>query len=175
MSAVFHLSISSNDNKLSFCAAALTKWERSLRTYAERTGGSAVPHEWKLPILFQMIPTNMMSEIKIKHKYTTGPDKSYEGFSRLLIEMANERTYDRRAAKGRGENDMDLDALAAEKAELQAAYQAELQAQDDEDYGEEREYSAAEWLEWESQLQEELNWLGSKSIKMSPKTSTTSQ
>ena len=68
-----------------------------------------------MPILFQMIPTSMMSEIKIKHKYTSVHDKSYEGFSRLLIEMANERTYDRRAAKGRGENDMDLDALAGEK------------------------------------------------------------
>ena len=49
-------------------SAALTKWERSLRDYAERTGGSAVPREWNLPILFKMTPTCMMQEIKIKHK-----------------------------------------------------------------------------------------------------------
>ena len=33
--------------------------------------------------------------------------------------MANEKTYDRRAAKGRGENDMDIDALAGEKLQQQ--------------------------------------------------------
>ena len=83
--------------------AALTKWERSLRSFSERTGGSqAVPPEWKLPILFKMIPLNMMSEIKIKQKYNIGMDKTYKGFSRLHIEMANEKSYDRRASKGRG-------------------------------------------------------------------------
>jgi len=102
----------------------------------------------------------MMSEIKIKHKYTQGVDRSYEGFSKLLVEMAYENTYDKRAAKSRGANDMDVDALAAEKAERQA----ELQRQDDEDeYGECQEYSPAEWLDWETQLQEELNWLGARS------------
>ena len=59
--------------------AALTKWECRLRNYADRTGGSSVPPEWKLSILFKMIPTSMMQEIKIKHKYTSGSDKSYEG------------------------------------------------------------------------------------------------
>ena len=85
-------------------------------------------------------------------------DKTYEGFSKLLVEMAYENNYDKRAAKSRGANDMDVDALASEKA----VRQAELQAEDDEDYGEDREYSAAEWLEYESELQEELNWLGSR-------------
>ena len=41
------------------------------------------------------------SDIKIKHNYTSGQDKSYEGFSKLLLEMAHEKTYDRRAAKFR--------------------------------------------------------------------------
>ena len=49
-----------------------------------------------------MIPLSMMSEIKIKHKYTSGMDKTYEGFSKLLVEMAYEKNYDRRAAKSRG-------------------------------------------------------------------------
>ena len=69
--------------------AALTKWERSFHNYSERTGGAAISLEWKLPILFKMIPTTMMSEIKIKHKCTTGVDKTYEGFSKLLVEMTN--------------------------------------------------------------------------------------
>ena len=136
--------------------AALTNWERAQKTFFERTGGQAIPLEWKLTILFDMIPTNMLSDLKIKHKYTQGVDKTYEGFSKLLIEMAHEKHYDRRAAKGRGESDMDVDALAAEKAERQA----ELQAADDEDYGENQEYTEAEWLDWETHLQEELNYLG---------------
>ena len=93
--------------------------------------------------MFGIIPLNILSEIKIKHKYTSGFDKTYEGFSKLLIEMAHEKHYERRAAKGRGESDMDVDALAAEKAERQA----ELQAADDEDYGENQEYTEAEWLD----------------------------
>ena len=40
--------------------AALTKWECSLRIFAERTGGQAVLAEWKIPIFFKMIPLNMM-------------------------------------------------------------------------------------------------------------------
>ena len=95
--------------------AALTNWERAQRTFSERTGGQAIPAEWTLPILFDMIPLNVMFEIKIKHKYTTGMDKTYEGFSKLLLEMALQKTYDRRAAKGRGESDMDVDALITEK------------------------------------------------------------
>ena len=56
-----------------------------------------------------MIPLRMMSEIKRKHnKYTSGMDKTYEGFSKLLVEMAYEKNYDRRAAKSRGDTDMEL-------------------------------------------------------------------
>ena len=138
---------------------ALTKWERSLRNFAERTGGQAVPPEWKLPILFKMIPLSMMGEIKIKHKYTTGMDKTYEGFSKLLLEMAHEKVYDRRAPKGRGESDMDVDALAAQKLQQQAdwqARQAELAAADGRDFGKDGahpDYTDAEWIAWEAQLQ----------------------
>ena len=39
--------------------AAITRWERSLRAYADKTGGQAVPPGWKSPILFKMIPTYM--------------------------------------------------------------------------------------------------------------------
>ena len=94
----------------------ITQWERSLRAFSEKIGGQAVPPDWKLPILYKMIPTSMMQEIKIRHKYATGEVKAYAGFSRLLIEMA----YNRRAAKGWGESDMDVDAMAAEKLAHQA-------------------------------------------------------
>ena len=140
-----------------------------MRNYFERTGGTAVPApEWKLPILFKIIPTSMMSEIKIKHKYTVGVDKTYEGFSKLLVEMANEKVYDRRAARGRGESDMDVDALAAEKLQQQAdweAQQRELAAADQRDYcndGAHPDYTDAEWVEYEKGLQDELNWLGGR-------------
>ena len=125
-----------------------------MRNFTERPGAQAVPPEWKLPILFKMIPLSMMSEIKFKHKYTTGMDKIYSGFSRLLLEMADEKAYDRRAAKGRGENDMDLDELAAEKLQQQAdweARQAELAAADQRDYGNDGahpDYTDAEVVEY---------------------------
>ena len=61
-----------------------------------------------------------MQDIKVRHKYAVGEEKQYPGFSKILIEMANERTYDRQIAKGR--NDMDVDAIEAEKAAQQAAY-----------------------------------------------------
>ena len=112
-----------------------------------------------------MIPLNIMSEIKIKHKYTTGMDKTYEGLSKLLVEMAYEKNYDRRAARSRGDTDIDVDALAAEKEERQqqhAARQAELEAEDSKDYGEDVDYTDAEWVEYEKGLQDELNWLGAR-------------
>ena len=77
--------------------AAITRWERSLKQYAEKTGGQAIPTDWKLPILFKMIPMAIMQDIH--HKYATGESKTYEGFSRMLIEMANERVYDHRAGE----------------------------------------------------------------------------
>ena len=137
------------------------------RSFSERTGGSqAVPPEWKLPILFKMIILNMMNEMKIKHKYTIGMDKTYEGFSRLLIEMAHEKSYDRRTSKGRGENDIDVDALAAAAAAATAerrAWHGDYEPEDD------AEYSEKDWAEWEleqnkniAEAQEELNWLGAR-------------
>ena len=134
---------------------------------AHRRRRSPTP-QWKLPILFKMIPASMMSEIKIKHKYTTGVDKTYEGFSKLLVDMANEKVYDRRAARGRGESDMDFDALPAEKLQQQeehAARQADLAAADQRNYGGESahpDYTDAEWVEYEKGLQDELSWLGAR-------------
>ena len=73
-----------------------------------------MPPEWKLPIFLKMIPKDMIQEINIRHNYTVGENKGYEGFSRILIELANEKVHDRRAANVRGENDMDTDAVDTE-------------------------------------------------------------
>ena len=73
--------------------------------------------------------------------------------------MAHEKTYDRRAAKGRGESDMDVDALIAEKSEKQQAQQAAPTEPIHEDY------TDAEWIDYEAQLQDELDWLGARKGK----------
>ena len=112
-----------------------------------------MPPEWKLPILFKMISLSMMREIKIQPQYTIGFDKTYEGFSRLLIEMANEKSYDKRASKSRSENDMDVDALvasaaaAAEKAAWHGEYEPEYDA----------EYSEKEWADWEFEQDKKIS------------------
>ena len=76
-----------------------------------------------------------------------------------MLDMASEKVYEPRAAKGRGGSDMDVDAPAAEKAERQQAAPSEPT---DRDHGEDRVYSDAEWVEYEAQLQDELNWLGAR-------------
>ena len=36
--------------------SAVARWERLHSTYSQKTGGNVVSEEWKLPILFKMIP-----------------------------------------------------------------------------------------------------------------------
>ena len=79
-----------------------------MNNYTAKTRGQAVPLEWKLPILFKMVPKSQLADIKLRHKYAVGDAKSYDVFTRTLIELANERVYDTRTAK-RGPNDMDVD------------------------------------------------------------------
>ena len=93
----------------------------------------------------------MYQDIKLRHKYSIGENKNYDGFSRILIELANEKSYDRRAAKGRGENDMDTDLVDPESRQYR-------EAPDDEH----PDYTEQEWGDWEAELQNELNWLGSR-------------
>ena len=54
--------------------SAITRWERSLRLFSEKTVGQAIPSEWKLPILFKMIPANLMQDINVRHKYAVGEE-----------------------------------------------------------------------------------------------------
>ena len=63
---------------------------------------------------------------------------------------------------------MDVDVLAAEKLQQHADYvarQAELAAAHQRDYGKDsahHDYTDAEWIAYEAQLQDELNWLGAR-------------
>ena len=123
--------------------AAISKWEKSHSIYVQKTGGKHIPEEWKLPILFKMIPKNQLDDIKLRHKYAQGEDKTYAGFSRILIELANEKRYE--AKHVRGKDDMDVDALGSEHRTQEYP-----------------EYTETDAVEYETWLQEELNWLGAK-------------
>ena len=128
-------------NNLVELPAAITRWEKSLSIYAQKTGGQAIPPEWKLPIPFKLIPNNLLADIKLRHKYTTGDAKLYDGVSRILIELVNERVYDSRAAKVWGANDMDVDPVDADSKHP--------------DYAE-KEYTEQEYVDYETKFQEEL-------------------
>ena len=91
--------------------------------------------------------------MKISHKYTVGDSKGYEGFSRILIELANEKVHDKRADKVRGVNDIDTDAVDTEVSHLEHP-----------DYAE-KENSEQEFMGYEAKFQGELNWLGTCKIK----------
>ena len=47
--------------------------------YVQKTGGKHIPEEWKLAILFKMIPKNQLDDIKLRHKYAKGEGKTYDG------------------------------------------------------------------------------------------------
>ena len=109
-----------------------------------------MPEDWKVPILFKMIPEAKIDEVKLKHKYAQGVDKTYAGFSRILIELADEKRHEI-DSRGRGKDDMNVDALARQKR--------------DEEYEpteEEYEFTEEENREYGEWLQEEISWLGAK-------------
>ena len=108
-------------------SSAINRWEKAHSTYQAKSGGKCVPEDWKVPILFKMIPKANLDEIKLKHKYARGEDKTYNGFSRILIELADEKRYE---AKSRGKDDMDVDALA--RREPDDRRREEPQAEEDE-------------------------------------------
>ena len=92
--------------------AAISKWENAHADFVSRSGTSGVPEEWKLPLLFRMIPASDLERIKMHFKYMPVQDKTYLNFSRTLIEMAGERAYDNMLKK-HGSDDMDCSSLPA--------------------------------------------------------------
>ena len=105
--------------KLVELPSAIARWQRSLSTYTQKTGGSTIPADWKLPVLFKMVPLNQLDDIRMRHKYAVGEEKLYDGFSRMLIALAGEKSYDLKHAKN--PNDMEVDSLAAAAAAAAAS------------------------------------------------------
>lgn len=129
--------------KLADLPGAIARWEKSHNMYMRRTGKTGVPEEWRIPLLMKMVPKSHAHEIQVRHKFATAEEKTYDRFSRMLIEMAGERIYE--FNRSRGKDDMDVDPV---------------------DPDDEPEYNEKEWEEWTAQCQteieEELNWLGAK-------------
>ena len=136
---------------------AIAKWERLHNHYTERTG-SSVPEDWKVPILFKMIPADKHDEYKMRHRAAPPQDKAYLPFSRLLIELAQEKRYDTMARK----NPDDMELCLADRQEQNEKSSEKPTAYD-------QDYSNEDWDAYEldlnqknEKIQEELNWLGSQ-------------
>ena len=91
--------------------AAISKWERAHADFVSRSGGSSVPEEWKLPILFKMVPESEKERIRLHFRYAASDEKTYMKFSRALIEMAGERAYEHQLRKN--PDDMDCSSMPA--------------------------------------------------------------
>ena len=114
--------------------AAISRWERAHADYVSRSGGQCVPENWKLPILFKMVPESEKERIRMHFKYASAEEKTYQAFSRILIEMAGEKAYDQH----RGSKDH----MDCSTADLESEFR----------------YSAAEWEEYQNQQQEEAKY-----------------
>ena len=68
--------------------------------------------------------------------------------------MADEKVYDKRAAKCWGENDMDTDLVDPEARPSREAPNEEHP-----------DYTEQEWIDWEAELQEEFNGIGARKGK----------
>ena len=93
--------------------AAISRWERSHANYVSRSGGKAIPEDFKVPILFRMIPRSEEDKIKLQHKNARPEEKTYHVFSRMLIELAGEKAYDQHNKSSR--DDMDCSTADAEQ------------------------------------------------------------
>ena len=50
-------------SNLTDLASAINRWEKAHTMYQAKSGGKAVPEDWKVPILFKMIPNANLDEI----------------------------------------------------------------------------------------------------------------
>ena len=120
---------------------AISRWEKAHANYVSRAGGSQIPEEWKVPILFNMIPTGELDKIKLQFKYTRPEEKNYHSLSRALMELAGEKQYDQ--AQKSSSDPMDLSLVNAEE---------KYSASEWEEFMKERYPTQAEWDEWEADL-----------------------
>ena len=122
---------------------AIEKWNRDLSLY-ERKTGKTLEKEWRVPIIFQMVPKANMSEIKARWQLSASKDIT--DFAQELIIYANDLSHEQR--RGRGAAAMDVDHLARG--------QGEGRGQGEEDYTE------AEWDDYIAECQATLDWGGER-------------
>ena len=67
--------------KMTELPAAITRWKKSLSAFTKKTG-KTIPDEWRLPILFKMIPAKQYDTIKLRYNYATPEQKSFEASRR---------------------------------------------------------------------------------------------
>ena len=146
--------------------AAIARFEKDLKVFSERVG-TEFPAILKLPILTQMIPPSWKKEFDAQFR-NPSIEKSYEALAAQLIGIGSEERYMERR---RGPDEMDVDALAADKAKRERGdewwkYGSDGERITQEDY-EGRDYTDKEYddhaknLEAEiAQRQGELNYLG---------------
>ena len=124
--------------------AAISRWERAHALYHERSGGKSVPDDFRIPLLFGMVPQDKLDEVRMRHRACSVADKAYGPFSKILIGMANERIYDDRQ---KDRNAMDLDLVDREGQEQKGDY-------------EEPRWTQQEWIEHMAGEEEDLDYLG---------------
>lgn len=120
---------------------AISRWEKAHANYVSRAGGSQIPEEWKVQILFNTIPTGELDRIKLQFKYTRPEEKNYHSLSRALMELAGEKAYDQ--AQKSSADPMDLSLVNAEE---------KYSASEWEEFMKERSPTQADWDEWEADL-----------------------
>ena len=114
---------------------AIEKWTRDLGLYEKKTG-KTLEKEWRVPIIFQMIPVKYYSEVKARWQLNS--EKDITKFSQELVVWANELRLDQPRA-ARGPAPMDLDAMAGD------------------------DYTQEQWEEWETytrECQQAMDWVG---------------
>ena len=117
---------------------AIERWTRDLSLY-ERKTGKTLQNEWRVPIIFQMIPKANYSEVKARWQLSA--QKDITTFAQELIVFANDLRHEQ--GRGRGASPMDVDHLAKEQPTQEPAY------------------TAAEWAQWEyGEAEAPLDWVG---------------
>ena len=138
--------------------ASIAKFERDLKTFRERTN-TEFPEVLKLPILIQMIPMAWKKEFETTFRQP-GADRTYEGLVAQLLAIGNEERY---MSNRLGPNDMETDNLERNRywddpeAITPKMYEG---AEPQREHQREREYSEAEWSEWQSYIEQEIDYLG---------------
>ena len=113
---------------------AIEKWTRDMGLYEKKTG-KTLEKEWRVPIIFQMIPSKYYSEVKARWQLSA--EKDITKFSQELVTWANELRLDQPRV-GRGTAPMDVDEMARLANE---------------------DYSQEQWDEWEHGAYE-VDWVG---------------